>query len=216
MTEGDASGKTDADADDEMTGESETLTEDHSGESPQEQTEASTDSTEGQTQTPTEEETEDQTEALTEEETEEESETSSESETDESESETEEKLDAVKIGDTIYGSIAEALATVPVVVGEFDMEKDTATEIVLLMDLTENITIETGKNVRIDLAGHTLSGDGTSCVIMVYGMLELTDSSCNATSDDIVSAEAVPGGGMGTVRYGKGYRDGDCSFDGSD
>ena len=59
--------------------------------------------------------------------------------------------------------------------------------------LTTDITIPSGAEVTIDLAGHTLTGTGSGSVITVSGTLTLTDSGSDGT---ITGGKATNGGGV--------------------
>ena len=86
---------------------------------------------------------------------------------------------AAKIGEKEYASIADAIA---------DAQQDDT--IVLLRDVTENITIN--KSLTLDLGGFTLSGDGTKTVMAIAGQ-EIKVTVKNGT---ITGGKSTYGGGV--------------------
>ena len=88
-------------------------------------------------------------------------------------------VNAAKIGEKEYLTIAEAIA-----------EADGSEPIVLLDDVTENITIN--KSLTLDLDGHTLSGNGTKTVISISGK----DVNVTIKKGTITGGNASLGGGF--------------------
>lgn len=86
---------------------------------------------------------------------------------------------AAKIGEKEYPTVADAIA---------DAQQDDT--IVLLRDVTENITIN--KSLTLDLGGFTLSGDGTKTVVAIAGQ-EIKVTVKNGT---ITGGKSTYGGGV--------------------
>ena len=86
---------------------------------------------------------------------------------------------AAKIGEKAYPTVADAIA---------DAQQDDT--IVLLRDVTENITIN--KSLTLDLGGFTLSGDGTKTVMAIAGQ-EIKVTVKNGT---ITGGKSTYGGGV--------------------
>lgn len=86
---------------------------------------------------------------------------------------------AAKIGEKAYPTVADAIA---------DAQQDDT--IVLLRDVTENITIN--KSLTLDLGGFTLSGDGTKTVVAIAGQ-EIKVTVKNGT---ITGGKSTYGGGV--------------------
>ncbi len=68
--------------------------------------------------------------------------------------------------------------------------------VTMLKDSTENITVSSGYNITLDLAGNTLTG--TSTVITNRGTLVLTDSTATTDSDGNYSSGKITGGSAST------------------
>lgn len=94
--------------------------------------------------------------------------------------------DAVaQIGEETYASVSAAIEAV---------EDGTQTTITMLADSTENITIASGQNIVLDLAGYTLTGaDESGSVITVNGTFTLNDS---AGAGVVTGGNAEEGGGV--------------------
>lgn len=86
---------------------------------------------------------------------------------------------AAKIGENEYPTVAAAIAAA-----------DGSESIVLLRDVTENITIN--KSLTLDLGGFTLSGDGTKTVVAIAGQ-EIKVTVKNGT---ITGGKSTYGGGV--------------------
>ena len=86
---------------------------------------------------------------------------------------------AAKIGEKEYASIADAIA---------DAQQDDT--IVLLRDVTENITIN--KSLTLDLGGFTLSGDGTKTVVCISGK----DIVVTVKNGTVTGGKSTNGGGL--------------------
>ena len=88
---------------------------------------------------------------------------------------------AAKIGEKAYPTVADAIA---------DAQQDDT--IVLLRDVTENITIN--KSLTLNLGGFTLSGDGTKTVVSISGK----DKDMDVTVKDgtVTGGHATYGGGF--------------------
>lgn len=86
---------------------------------------------------------------------------------------------AAKIGEKAYPTVADAIA---------DAQQDDT--IVLLRDVTENITIN--KSLTLNLGGFTLSGDGTKTVMAIAGQ-EIKVTVKNGT---ITGGKSTYGGGV--------------------
>lgn len=87
---------------------------------------------------------------------------------------------------------------IPATGGELSSGTYTLTANVTLT--TNNLTISSGEDVTIDLAGYTLTGNGSGSVITVNGALTLTDSSATTAnpsgSGKITGGSASYGGGV--------------------
>ena len=90
-----------------------------------------------------------------------------------------------KIGTTEYASIADAIATA-----------DDSEPIVLLRDVTENITIN--KSLTLDLAGFTLSGDATDSVVTITGEDTIVTITSSALNEDETVKNGTITGGVGS------------------
>ena len=90
-----------------------------------------------------------------------------------------------KIGTTEYASIADAIATA-----------DGSEPIVLLRDVTENITIN--KSLTLDLAGFTLSGDATDSVVTITGEDTIVTITSSALNEDETVKNGTITGGVGS------------------
>ena len=76
-----------------------------------------------------------------------------------------------------------------------DAANDTYKTVTMLADSEECISIVAGKEVILNLSGHTLSGGGNGSVITVTGSLKLNDSS-EEKSGTVTGGEAGIGGGV--------------------
>ena len=91
--------------------------------------------------------------------------------------------DAAKIGETKYETIAKAI----------EAAESSNNTITLLRDVKENITIN--KPLTLDLAGFTLTGDGTDSVVTITGedtIVTITSSALN--KDETVKNGTITGG----------------------
>ena len=86
---------------------------------------------------------------------------------------------AAKIGEKAYPTVADAIA---------DAQPDDT--IVLLRDVTENITIN--RSLTLDLGGFTLSGDGTKTVVSISGK----DIVVTVKSGTVTGGKSTNGGGL--------------------
>ena len=86
---------------------------------------------------------------------------------------------AAKIGEKAYPTVADAIA---------DVQPDDT--IVLLRDVTENITIN--KSLTLNLGGFTLSGDGTKTVVCISGK----DIVVTVKNGTITGGKSTNGGGL--------------------
>ena len=102
---------------------------------------------------------------------------------------TTETTKVAKVGDTQYGKIADAIA-----------QADGKT-VVLLTDVMESITIDTGKTVTLDLAGHKITnvetgkntGTNANSTIVVKGTLTVIDSSESKSGEVVMTHEGNNG-----------------------
>ena len=88
---------------------------------------------------------------------------------------------AAKIGEKAYPTVADAIA---------DVQPDDT--IVLLRDVTENITIN--RSLTLDLGGFTLSGDGTKTVVSISGKDK--DMDVTVKNGTVTGGHATNGGGF--------------------
>ena len=95
---------------------------------------------------------------------------------------------AAKIGDTEYASIADAIAVA-----------NGSEPIVLLRDVTENITIN--KSLTLDLGGFTLTGDGTDSVVTITGEDTIVTITSSALNEDETVKNGTITGGVGSKDY---------------
>ena len=86
---------------------------------------------------------------------------------------------AAKIGEKAYPTVADAIA---------DAQQDDT--IVLLRDVTENITIN--KSLTLNLGGFTLSGDGTTTVVSISGK----DIDVTVKDGTVTGGKSTNGGGL--------------------
>lgn len=87
---------------------------------------------------------------------------------------------AAKIGDTEYDTLQAAI----------NAASDGENTVVLLKDLTESITIDSGKNVTIDLNGHKLTNTDGQHTITNNGTLTITATN-GGTVDNVSHARAA-------------------------
>ena len=92
---------------------------------------------------------------------------------------------AAKIGDKEYPTVADAIAAA-----------DGSESIVLLHDVTENITIN--KSLTLDLAGFTLSGDATDSVVTITGEDTIVTITSSALNEDETVKNGTITGGVGS------------------
>ena len=94
-----------------------------------------------------------------------------------------EEVKIAQIGDQDYPSLKTAIEAV----------SDAATEVKLLNNTTESITIPKGKNITLDLNGYTFTNEVGKHTIENYGTLTITDSSTAKTGKvDNVSNGRIP------------------------
>ena len=79
-----------------------------------------------------------------------------------------------KIGDEIYGSLQAAINAVP---------DNTQTTIELLKDVTGIYTVESTKNIILDLGGYTITNSGSNPVITTSGDLTITNGSIHTNAN---------------------------------
>ena len=94
--------------------------------------------------------------------------------------------DAAKIGATKYETIAKAI----------EAAESSNNTITLLRDVKENITID--KSLTLDLAGFTLSGDGTKTVVSISGKEK--DMDVTVKNGTVTGGHATNGGGFDIQR----------------
>ena len=94
-----------------------------------------------------------------------------------------EEVKIAQIGDKNYSSLKTAIKDV----------SDAATEVKLLNNTTESITIASGKDITLDLNGYTFTNEVGKHTIENYGTLTITDSSTAKTGKvDNVSNGRIP------------------------
>ena len=69
--------------------------------------------------------------------------------------------------------------------------KGSESKICLDADITASITVESGRTVELDLAGHTLTNEAESHTITVKGVLTVTDSVGEGVVDNVTHARAA-------------------------
>ena len=89
-----------------------------------------------------------------------------------------------KIGETVYYSLADAVAAVPT--------DGTEKTITLLADVTENVAVSGGKNIVLDLGEKTLTG-----------YIDLYDSELNVKNGNVAGTVYVNGAAENTEAYNK-------------
>ena len=102
---------------------------------------------------------------------------------------------AAKIGDTEHDTLQAAI----------DAASDDENTVVLLKDLTESITIASGKTITLDLNGHTLTNEAGKHTITNNGTLTIKDSSEGKTGtvDNVTHARAaIVNNGTATLNGG--------------
>ena len=95
-------------------------------------------------------------------------------------------VNAAKIGETEYSTLAGALAAANI----YDANSDVT--IVMLHDVTENIKIN--RSLTLDLGGFTLSGDGTKTVVSISGKDKNMD--VTVKNGTITGGYEINGGGF--------------------
>ena len=94
-------------------------------------------------------------------------------------------IDSVaKIGNTYYDTLQEAITAVP--------NNKTETEIVLLKNTSEAVTMDKNKNIILNLNGKTLSNNGNTNVIINKGILQIKNGtvSSNAATNGAINNES--------------------------
>ena len=99
-------------------------------------------------------------------------------------------VNAAKIGETEYSTLAGALAAANI----YDANSDVT--IVMLHDVTENIKIN--RSLTLDLGGFTLSGDGTKTVVSISGKDK--DMDVTVKNGTVTGGHATNGGGFDIQR----------------
>ena len=83
-------------------------------------------------------------------------------------------VDVAKIGDTIYDSIQNAVNKAP---------NNTQTTIEVLRETNERITVNSSKNIILDLGNNTISNSGNSPIIENHGTLEVINGTLSSTAN---------------------------------
>lgn len=83
--------------------------------------------------------------------------------------------DVVQIGNNMYGTIQEAINTVPT--------NNTQTTITLLKDINDSFTIAAGKNIIFDFTGRTISISGNRSLIENSGTVTILNGSLKSSGD---------------------------------
>ena len=84
------------------------------------------------------------------------------------------EADVARIGNTLYPTLASAISAVPA---------NTQTTIELLKNTSEILTVESTKDIIIDLGGKTLSNSGANPVITTSGTLKITNGSIHTSAN---------------------------------